>query len=84
MNINLIHNKQLLGFIAAFLVVLIWSLWLIVSRVGVKTQLSIYDLAAIRFGLSSLFICPFIIYFRIWRTISLRKSFITAFAIGPL
>ena len=82
-NSNFFQNKKLLGFISAFLVVFIWSFWLIVSRVGVKTHLSIYDLAAIRFGLSSLFIAPFIIYFRTWQTISLKKSFITAFSIGP-
>ena len=73
----------MLGFFSALLVVFIWSFWLIISRVGVKTQLSIYDLAAIRFGLSSFFIFPFIIYFRVWRTISLKKALITSFFIGP-
>ncbi|MEE2621815.1 MAG: DMT family transporter [Pseudomonadota bacterium] len=81
--LDLFQNKKILGIIAALLVVFIWSFWLIVSRIGVKTQLSIYDLAAIRFGLSSLFILPFIFYFRIWKTISLKKSLITAFSIGP-
>ena len=33
--------------------------------------------------MSSLFILPFIFYFRIWKTISLKKSLITAFSIGP-
>ena len=73
----------MLGFCSALLVVFIWSFWLIISRIGVKTQLSIYDLAAIRFGLSSFFIFPFIIYFRVWRTISLKKALITSFSIGP-
>ena len=81
--LDLFQNKKILGIIAALLVVFIWSFWLIVSRIGVNTQLSIYDLAAIRFGLSSLFIFPFIFYFRIWKTISLKKSLITAFSIGP-
>ena len=71
--LDLFQNKKILGIIAALLVVFIWSFWLIVSRIGVKTQLSIYDLAAIRFGLSSLFILPFIFYFRIWKTISFTK-----------
>ena len=61
--LDLFQNKKILGIIAALLVVFIWSFWLIVSRIGVKTQLSIYDLAAIRFGLSSLFILPFILYY---------------------
>ena len=73
----------MLGFCSALLVVFIWSFWLIISRIGVKTQLSIYDLAAIRFGLSSFFIFPFIVYFRIWRTISLKKALLTSFSIGP-
>ena len=73
----------MLGFCSALLVVFIWSFWLIISRIGVKTQLSIYDLAAIRFGLSSFVIFPFIIYFRVWRTISLKKVLLTSFSIGP-
>ena len=73
----------MLGLCSALLVVFIWSFWLIISRIGVKTQLSIYDLAAIRFGLSSFVIFPFIIYFRVWRTISLKKALLTSFSIGP-
>ena len=73
----------MLGLCSALLVVFIWSFWLIISRIGVKTQLSIYDLAAIRFGLSSFVIFPFIIYFRVWRTISLKKVLLTSFSIGP-
>ena len=39
--LDLFQNKKILGIIAALLVVFIWSFWLIVSGIGVRTQLSI-------------------------------------------
>ena len=77
-------RKKLLGYLAAVSVVFIWSSWLIISRLGVHTSLTIYDLAAIRFGLSGLIVLPFVIYFKTWRTISLAKALIVAFSIGPI
>ena len=46
--------------------------------------MTIYDLTAIRFGLSSLIVFPFILYFKTWRTISFVKSLAVAFSIGPI
>jgi len=77
-------REKLLGFFAAISVVFIWSSWLIISRLGVHTSLTIYDLAAIRFGLSGLIVLPFVIHFKTWRTISLYKALIVAFSIGPI
>lgn len=47
------------GFLAAGGVVLVWSGFNIVSRMGGKSALTPFDLAAIRFGVSGLLLLPF-------------------------
>lgn len=47
------------GFAAASVVVLCWSGFNIVSRLGGKSALTPYDLAALRFGVSGLLLLPF-------------------------
>jgi drug/metabolite transporter (DMT)-like permease len=53
--------------VAATVVVSIWSGWLIVTKVGAESTLTIYDIAALRFGLSGLISLPIVVYFRAWQ-----------------
>ncbi|HAG25645.1 MAG TPA: EamA/RhaT family transporter, partial [Rhodobacter sp.] len=55
------------GFAAAWSVVLIWAMWLIVSRVAGQSGLTIYDLAAFRYGLASFIALPIVVYYKAWR-----------------
>jgi drug/metabolite transporter (DMT)-like permease len=54
------HNTER-GFIAAGCVVLFWSGFNIVSRMAGKSALTPFDLVALRFGVSSLIMLPFLI-----------------------
>ena len=57
-------SRPLLGWLAAFGVVIIWSGWVVVSRFGVTQTLTIYDMVALRFVVATLAVAPFV--WRYW------------------
>lgn len=54
------NTNPLAGWLAAFCVVLIWSGWVVVSRLGVVTTLTIYDMVALRFAVAAVAVSPFV------------------------
>ncbi len=56
--------RPLLGWLAALGVVMIWSGWVVVSRLGVIQSLTIHDMIFLRFAVASLAIAPFV--WRYW------------------
>ena len=78
------NSKYFLGLMAGISVVFIWSFWLVVTRSGVASTLTIYDFAAFRYGLSSLIALPIVLYFRSWKTISFFRVVIITFLLGPV
>ena len=77
-------NSARSGYIACTMVVCIWAFWLIVSRVGATSNLTIYDLAAMRYGISALVASPFVLYFKAWKTLHLARIVILSILLGPL
>ncbi len=55
-----IRARPLYGWLAAVGVMVIWSGWVVVSRLGVVQSLTIYDMAALRFTVAALAVTPFI------------------------
>lgn len=53
--------EKLKGYCAGFLVLLIWSGWIIASKIGIESNLTDYDLIALRFCISTVVLSPFII-----------------------
>jgi drug/metabolite transporter (DMT)-like permease len=82
MPINVPAN--LTGYAAAWSIVFVWSFWLIVSRVANNSGLTIYDLAAFRYGLASLVAVPLCLYYKPWRGLSLKKIAVVSFILGPI
>jgi len=74
-------RNQAKGYAAAAMVVLFWSGFNIVSRLGGRSALTPFDMAAIRFGVSGLLFCPFFIFGR--RSITWLQAMILA-ALGGL
>ncbi len=72
------------GFAAAWAVVFVWSFWLIVSRVAGQSGLTIYDLAAMRYGLASLIAVPLCLYYKPWRGLTLKQIAVLSFILGPV
>lgn len=52
------------GWSAAFGVLFVWSGWVVVSRLGVINNLTVYDMAALRFAVASLAVAP--LAWRFW------------------
>lgn len=72
------------GFAAAWSIVLVWSFWLIVSRVAESSGLTIYDLAAMRYGLASFVALPLCLYYKPWRGMALHQIAVLSFILGPI
>jgi drug/metabolite transporter (DMT)-like permease len=49
------------GFAWGLLTVLIWAGWMVATRLGVTTTLSVYDLTALRFGAAGLVLLPVVL-----------------------
>ena len=79
-------NKRntLKGCLAACFVICLWSTWLVVSRVGAQSDLTIFDLAALRYGVSALITFPFVIYFKPWKNLTLLRTSILTSLLGPI
>jgi drug/metabolite transporter (DMT)-like permease len=72
------------GYAAAWTIVFVWSFWLIVSRVANQSGLTIYDLAAMRYGLASLVALPLCLYYKPWRGLRLEQIALLSFILGPV
>ncbi|ASJ72584.1 DMT family transporter [Granulosicoccus antarcticus] len=78
------RRKLWVGTSAACAVSLIWATWLVASRSGAQSSLTVYDLAAFRYGISAVFALPFVLYFKPWRTMSIRRMGIVTFLLSPV
>ncbi|WP_169567108.1 DMT family transporter [Sneathiella limimaris] len=71
-------TKRILGFAAITAIVFMWSGWIVTTRFGAQSALTIYDITLLRFGVSSIFVLPVALYYRPWRSLGLKKSLITS------
>lgn len=76
--------SQVTGYAAAWTIVLVWSFWLIVSRVANDSGLTVYDLAAMRYGLASLIALPLCLYYKPWRGLRMFQIAVLSFILGPV
>ena len=82
---NILSSRPLLsGCLAAGAVVFIWAFWLVVSRAGAQSTLNAYDLTAIRYGISAVASLPIVLYYKPWRSMSLKRIAGLSLLLGPL
>ncbi len=65
--------NKVLGFAAACVIVCLWSGWIVTSRAGAQSPLTIYDITALRFGISGFLALPVILYFKPWHGLTWKK-----------
>lgn len=69
------HAGRSTGILAALFAVSVWAAWIPVTRLGVVTKLSAWDVSALRFGVAGLVLLP--VLARRWREVPWRR-------VGPL
>jgi len=75
-------NKHLFkAYLAAVIVVCIWSGWITLSRMGMKTALTPYDLTLLRFGTAALITLPFSLRYD-WRAVKWNQILLVALGCG--
>ena len=77
-------SSHFTGYAAAWIIVFVWSFWLIVSRVANDSGLTVYDLAAMRYGLACLVALPLSLYYKPWQGLRLNQIALLSFILGPV
>ncbi len=67
------RKTQLVGMAAISTVVIVWSTFLVISRSGVQSGMTIFDIAALRYGIAGLICVPIVLYYKPWRTTTLTR-----------
>lgn len=67
--------------VAAVLVVCIWSGWITLSRMGVQTALTPYDITLLRFGTAALLTLPFSLTYN-WKDVKWNQVLLVALGCG--
>ena len=78
-----LRNESMLGLAAGLLVLLIFSGTLVVSRMGAINTLTIYDVAALRFGIAGLCVVPFLGRVQ-WTNLTWRRALTLAIVGGAV
>ena len=78
---NTIFQSKYSAYIAATLVVCIWAGWITLSRMGVQTALTPYDITLLRFGTAALLMLPFSLQYN-WREVKWHQVLIVALGCG--
>jgi drug/metabolite transporter (DMT)-like permease len=73
---------MLIGVAAAISVVLFWSGWIVVSRLGVTNSLTVYDIAGFRFCVGAAVALPYIIWRRTWQGLTPMRVLVLTLTAG--
>jgi drug/metabolite transporter (DMT)-like permease len=75
------HSDRINAYIAAILAVFIWSGWITLSRLGVQTSLTPYDITFLRFSTATLITLPFSLKYN-WREVKWIPILLVALGCG--
>jgi drug/metabolite transporter (DMT)-like permease len=75
------HSDRISAYIAAILAVFIWSGWITLSRLGVQTSLTPYDITFLRFSTAALITLPFSLKYN-WREVKWIPILLVALGCG--
>jgi drug/metabolite transporter (DMT)-like permease len=67
------RKTKLVGMAAISTVVIVWSTFLVISRSGVQSGMTIFDIAALRYGIAGLICVPIVLYYKPWRTTTVTR-----------
>jgi drug/metabolite transporter (DMT)-like permease len=76
------RGSIILGSVTAICVVFFWSGWIVISRLGVTGQLTIFDLTALRHGVGAVVALPYIMWSRAWRGLTPWRTLILTLTAG--
>ncbi|MEO9475226.1 MAG: DMT family transporter [Cyclobacteriaceae bacterium] len=80
-NTDGIVNHKLLASLGAIFIVLVWSGWIILSRVGVQSSLTPADITVMRFGIATICTLPFSLRYN-WKKVTLWKVVVVSLGCG--
>jgi len=81
----LANNNQsslVLGSVAAVGVVLFWSGWIVVSRLGVTNHMTVYDVTGLRYSIGAAIALPYVVWSRAWRGLTAGRTLVLTLTSG--
>ncbi|MGI9379305.1 MAG: DMT family transporter, partial [Methyloligellaceae bacterium] len=75
-------SDKTIGYGSAAIVVMIWSSWMVVSRIGALSPLTVYDITTLRFGIAGTLSIPVLLIYKPWRTLSWTRIAVLTFLAG--
>ena len=76
------QSNKLMGTAAAICVVIFWSGWIVVSRLGVTSTLTIFDVTGLRFSVAGVVVLPIVLWQRAWRGLTPRQVIVLTVSSG--
>jgi len=76
------QSNVVLGAAAAISVVFFWSGWIVVSRLGVTNNLTVYDVTGLRYSIGAAVVLPYIIWSRAWRGLTAIQVLVLTITAG--
>ena len=76
------NSAKVVGITAGISLTCIWASWTIITRLGLETDLLIFDLYALRLLVATLLVGPFFLYAKSWRGLTWKQYFILGFLGG--
>lgn len=76
-----VKSGKFSAYIAAVIVVFIWSGWITLSRMGVHTNLTPYDITLLRFGTAAILTLPFSLRYD-WKNVKWHRVLLVALGCG--
>src|SRR5690554_3151208 len=74
-------SDQMIAYVSAVLAVCIWSGWIALSRLGVQTSLTPYDITFLRFSTAAILTLPFSLKYN-WRKVKWNQILLVALGCG--
>ena len=78
------NRQTLVGSSAAMSVVFVWSGWIVVSRFGVLNNMTVFDIAGLRFGIGALIAAPWVWRKKPWRELNRLQIGVLFLCCGPI
>lgn len=67
------NTARFSGFAAGLGITFTWATWIVATRVGLKTEITVFDLFGLRLLVASLLVAPFLLYMKSWKGLSVKQ-----------
>ena len=76
------NTAKLSGFVAGLGITFTWATWIVATRLGLQTDMTVFDLFGVRLLVASVLVAPFLLYMKSWKGLSVKQYAILSISGG--